>query len=695
MICVQGKFSLKSRTSLNATLCLPQSFARRRALALLPLAWLVVSCSGTTEPKTPPAVVASIEVKLTPELLAVGKSALAVATAKDLSGQVIRGAPIVWTAGSGATVTAAGVVTATRTGYSSVRASAGASTGSVYGDKLFRIVPLPATRLSAYRLRLPLVRSGAPNTFDGESFVAALLDSTGTLVPNPGVVVTASVVGATVSGTTSATTDANGYAVFTNLVITGSSGAKTLQLSSPGFPGATLPFTLTSGVPASIKVLNGANQIGVSGWGTDAISVLVSDAEGNPVPRVSATFAVTSGNGRIIVGSEPTSSVQPTDWDGVAGIPSWRLGTFGTNTLSITVPGITPTIISATAQHRIVSATITFAQMPIRVGQSVQTSVSAIDENGAPFIPSDFADWYIVGDAASITRTGIVTGVRAGTGTVYVRIQGATAQAPYTVTGVATSKLVIASPLSGLHVGGKLAVQPALQIVDAVTGAPIPEAGRAITVVHSSNLYAPTTLSGTLTVFTDATGTARFTDLAVVGASSSFFGLDFLSERKCADIVARSHQDAIDMQQPQRAFAAHSARFASIALRATGLLRTGLCATGLRGTKLRATVLRAAGLRAWTLRTLPALFLLAACAACAGDGPTGSTLDVITPVTATVDTLGRRAGRSDRCIRTDDSEIRRTTHCNSDGQACHEFAGGCAHHSGHGISGTAGYIALF
>lgn len=511
-----------------------QSVARCRVLAFLLFAPFVASCSSTTESKPAP-VVASIEVTLTPELLAVGQSGVAVATAKDSSGKVITGAPITWTVGSGATVTSAGVVTATRSGFGSVRASvstsAGTSASPVYGDKFFRIVPLPAVRLTAYRQNLPLVRNGAPNNVDGESFVGALVDSMGNAVPQSGVVVTASVPGATVSGTTAATTDANGYAVFRNLVITGTSGAKTLSLTAPGFVPATLPFTLTSGVPGAITVVNGANQNGISGWGTEAIAVRITDTDGNVIPRASVTFAVATGNGRIIVDNEPTSSVQPTDANGIATIPSWRLGTFGTNTLSITVAGIaTPTIITATARHRVVTASITIPQMPIRAGQSVQTLLTAIDETGASFTPTDLVQWYIVGDAGTVTQTGIVTGNRAGTGTVYIRVQGATAQADYTVTGVATRKLIIKSPLSGVHVGGTLAVPPAIQIVDAITGAPILEAGHAVTVVNSPTVYTPTTLTGTLTVFTDATGTARFTDLAVIGSPNASFALDFISD---------------------------------------------------------------------------------------------------------------------------------------------------------------------
>lgn len=508
---------------------MPSLFARSRTFAGLALLPFAISCASTTEPKSD-APVASIDITLTPEPVVLGQTAVATAIAKDSSGRVIKGAPIVWEAGYGVTITPAGVVTGTVVGHSGIRASTGSATSNVYNEKIFRIVRLPAVALTAFRQRLPLVRSGAPNTFDGEPFVASLVDSSGAVVPKAGVVVTASTAGATLSGTRTATTDEQGYAVFTNLVITGASGAKTLTLSAAGYRSATLPFTLTSGVPAAITVVNGANQNGVSGWGTDAITVRITDAEGNVVPRATATFAVATGNGRIIVGNEPTSSVQTTDWDGLAAIPSWRLGNFGINTLSVTVAGIAPVIVTATAGHRITSAIIHLTTSPISPGQSVQATVSAIDENGVEYTPPDAVQWYIVGGAASITQTGMLTGISAGTGMVYIRIQGATAQAPYTVAGVATRKLVIANLISGMHVNGKLSPAPELQVVDAVTAAPVREAGIAVRVVYSPNVSVPSTLAGTLTVLTDAAGIARFTDLSVVGPVKAPFFLDFLSD---------------------------------------------------------------------------------------------------------------------------------------------------------------------
>jgi len=76
-----------------------------------------------------------------------------------------------------------------------------------------------------------------------------------------------------------------------------------------------------------------------------APSVIVRDANGNPVAGVSVTFAVASGGGTVA----PTSPVT-TGANGIAAVTSWTLGTTaGPNTLTATATGLTGSPLTFTA----------------------------------------------------------------------------------------------------------------------------------------------------------------------------------------------------------------------------------------------------------------------------------------------------------------------------------------------------------
>jgi hypothetical protein len=95
--------------------------------------------------------------------------------------------------------------------------------------------------------------------------------------------------------------------------------------------GATFP----AGPPTTIAINAGNNQSALAGstLATNP-SVLVTDADGIPVPGVGITFNVASGGGSRTGGSQTTNA------SGIATVGSWTLGAApGTNTLTAT-PGV-------------------------------------------------------------------------------------------------------------------------------------------------------------------------------------------------------------------------------------------------------------------------------------------------------------------------------------------------------------------
>jgi alpha-tubulin suppressor-like RCC1 family protein len=106
----------------------------------------------------------------------------------------------------------------------------------------------------------------------------------------------------------------------------------------------------TSGTAASISVNSGNNQTASPG-AVVAIppSVVVKDANGNPVGGVSVSFEVTSGGGSISTVTIASNS------SGIAAAGNWNLGvTVGANTLTATASGLagSPIVFTATAQAK-------------------------------------------------------------------------------------------------------------------------------------------------------------------------------------------------------------------------------------------------------------------------------------------------------------------------------------------------------
>ncbi|HEY2805839.1 MAG TPA: Ig-like domain-containing protein [Gemmatimonadales bacterium] len=161
-----------------------------------------------------------------------------------------------------------------------------------------------------------------------------IADAAGNAVSQVGATVTAALAApagtATLGGTLTATTGSTGLAIFTNLSISGPSGAYQIVFTSGSLTGATSgTITIGSGVPATIALVTGSGQSAVAGTAVAAgPTVLVTDGSNNPVQGVSVTFAVTGGGGSV------TPTPVTTDAAGHAST-QWTLGTtVGANTMT-------------------------------------------------------------------------------------------------------------------------------------------------------------------------------------------------------------------------------------------------------------------------------------------------------------------------------------------------------------------------
>ena len=154
--------------------------------------------------------------------------------------------------------------------------------------------------------------------------VVRLRDPYGNVVPLALIGVTASLVGSeagVLSGTTFASTDAEGRATFPSMTITGSAGQKTVRFSSGNLTPVSMSLTLSAGAPAHlIKLTNDGQQVPAGGTASAAPSVRVVDAAFSPLAGVEVIFAIASGGGTL------TGATATSDANGVATVGGWTVG---------------------------------------------------------------------------------------------------------------------------------------------------------------------------------------------------------------------------------------------------------------------------------------------------------------------------------------------------------------------------------
>jgi len=176
-----------------------------------------------------------------------------------------------------------------------------------------------------------------------------VVDADGAPIGVNGILVTASLASGSgsVVGTVGVRTDQGGRAVFTDLILSGPVGSRTLRFSAPGLSAVVSRSIEVGSGPVSTAVISAGNsQTTAAGTPVPvAPAVRVTDGADNPVPGIRVSFAVTAGGGSV-TGAQPLTNAQ-----GIATVGQWTMGTaIGQNALSATIDGIaTPLTFQATA----------------------------------------------------------------------------------------------------------------------------------------------------------------------------------------------------------------------------------------------------------------------------------------------------------------------------------------------------------
>jgi hypothetical protein len=352
--------------------------------------------------------------------------------------------------------------------------------------------------------------------------------------PVPQVEVLASVIsgGATLSGSTSATSDASGQATFTNLALLGPQGAQTLRFSvtTPALEVTSDPIQLAAGTAAT---LTGVAPLTYEGTVTSPVSpgpsVVAKDAAGNPVPGVAVTF---TPNRDASVSPE----IATTNEQGIAQV-SWTLGGTATQyslTARIESSPIEPIRFSATARAG-AAGRLRIAAQPSSPTQSgtafaQQPVIQVVDRNGNPTPQPGLTVTAAISSGPAGTLLGASATTDASGRAAFSGLALTGAVGSYTLSFSAPGLAGVTSSPVAITVGGAarlafttlpstaarsrapLVIQPVVQVQDP-SGNPIRQAGTTVTASVST---ASTSLTGE-TATTDANGRAAFSALTITG----------------------------------------------------------------------------------------------------------------------------------------------------------------------------------
>ena len=372
--------------------------------------------------------------------------------------------------------------------------------------------------------------------------VVQLRDVSGNNVSLAGISVAAAITApgtGTLGGTLGVVTNGAGQAGFTNLMITGSAGARTLQFTSGVLtPVTSTAVTLTAGSATQMTITTQPSAAAQSGAVLAVQPVIqLRDVSNNPVAEAGRIVTAVIGVGSP-VGTLGGTVTATTNASGVATFTNLVItGTVGNFTLRFDEPGL-PSVTSNTVVLSAGTAT--------RLGITAQPSPTASSGVGfvqQPIIQILDAAGNNVAQAATAVTASIATGAGATLGGATVVVTDGTGRAtfatlaltgtsgPFTLRFAAASLTDTVSTTIGLGAGAgsKLSIttqpsasvvngvdlptQPVIQLRDAADN-PVAQGGTVVSVTILSGAGA---LSGTTTATTNASGVASFTNLRLTG----------------------------------------------------------------------------------------------------------------------------------------------------------------------------------
>jgi adhesin/invasin len=305
-------------------------------------------------------------------------------------------------------------------------------------------------------------------------------DAGGNPVPNAAVTFAVTAGGGTVNPQ-AMLTNAQGVATASSWVLGTAAGANQVSASTGILPPVVFQATGTAGAPTSMTLVTGNNQSAQAGRPVAiAPSVVITDANGNPISGVIVAFSVTAGGGTAV------GARQTTDASGTAEVGAWFLGTApGTNTLTANATGLPAVTFTATGLAG--AAVSMVANAPLVQSATAGTAVTSppsvivrdLAGNPVPGIQVTFGvtagGGAVVGSPVTTNASGVATltswtlGTAVGTNLVVANASGLPS-VTFTATGTAgpAANVIIVSGNNQAGIAATpLANRPTVRVTDA------------------------------------------------------------------------------------------------------------------------------------------------------------------------------------------------------------------------------------
>jgi uncharacterized protein YjdB len=383
---------------------------QRAAITVLALASL--SCGSSSEPAAPVSTVAAIVINPSAPTLALNASLPLQVQVQDASGAIVADAPVIWSVKDPtiATVSAAGVVTGLALGSTEVAASSRGKSG---------IATITVQRTPVATV---VVRPDRVDAVVGSrtQLTATALDASQATLAGRGIIWTT-------SNASVATVDAAG-------VVTGvGPGSAVITATSEG-KSASSTFSIAQGAVASVTVTPSPITM-VAGQSTQ-LAAAARDASGSVI------------SGKSIVWSSSNTAVAGVTSQGVVtGVGA------GSTTITATIDGVSGTSAVTVSDVPVAKVTVSPQAPTIAALSSTQLTATLTDANGN-IVSNRVVSWSTSSAAiATVSSTGVVTGVLPGTATITATSEGKSGSTTVTVTLVPVGSVTVSPPTLSLTPG--------------------------------------------------------------------------------------------------------------------------------------------------------------------------------------------------------------------------------------------------
>jgi uncharacterized protein YjdB len=284
-----------------------------------------------------------------------------------------------------------------------------------------------------------------------------------------------------------------------------------------------------NGAPAAnVRTLDNfvvsTHPIGCGSTTTTTTSTVASVAVSPATPTapvgqsVQLNAATKDGSGNSLTGKTVTWTSGDQSVATVSSSGLVTMKSVGSTTISATSDGVTGSASATATPPPVATVTVSLASPTIGQGQTTQATATLTDAIGNVLTGRTITWSSSNSPVATVSSTGVVTAVAAGTANITATSEGKTGSAIATVSAPASTTLlaIATQPSSSAQSGTVFAQQPVVQLRDA-SGNHVssPGVNVAVTIASGSG-----TLGGTVIVPTNSTGTANFTNLQISGSGT-------------------------------------------------------------------------------------------------------------------------------------------------------------------------------